>query len=69
MKYNVGQTVKIKTREELEKITSVNEEMLQYADKTAIIVSVISNIGGLYKINIDCSKYYWEKNCFTKTES
>lgn len=66
MKYKVGDKVKIKPRKELEKITIVNEEMLQYADKTAIIVSVISDIGGLYKINIDCSKYYWQKDCFTK---
>ena len=66
MKYKVGDKVKIKPRKELEKITSVNEEMLQYADKTTIIASIISDIGGLYKINIDCSKYYWENNCFTK---
>lgn len=66
MGYKAGQKVKIKPREELEKITSVNEEMLQYANKTTIIVSVISDIYGLYKINIDCSKYYWQKDCFTK---
>ena len=65
MKYKVGDKVKIKKREELEKCCIVAESMLQYADTVATITHV-NDWEVFYNIDIDEYNFRWDDECFEK---
>ena len=63
MLYKVGDKVKIKKREELEKCSIVAEAMLPYADTVATITHV-DDWHEFYNIDIDKDYFRWDDECF-----
>lgn len=62
MKYKVGDKVRIKSKEYITsnlKRAGIVESMLNYANKDAVIVSVDTNNGEGYRIDIDDKAWWW----------
>lgn len=65
MLYKVGDKVKIKKREELEKYDIAVEEMLPCADTVATI-TYVDDWQEFYHIDIDKYNFRWDDDCFEK---
>lgn len=63
MLYKVGDKVKIKKREELEKCGIAIEGMLPYAEQLAII-TFVTNDYEYYNISNDEGMFAWDDECF-----
>lgn len=65
MKYNVGDTVKIKSDLEVGNNADklyITTDMTNYKGKSAHITYAYD--GGMYNIDIDNDEYYWSNDCF-----
>ena len=66
MKYKAGDKVRIKSREEIEKVADFksgwNEDMFDYCGLDAIILDI--DYDGSYTLDVDKRRWYWDDEMF-----